>query len=466
MTPGSKQGTNREYFLATDPQLANHDQREAELNQLQSYVDDALRQAKSGGATAAEASASTNTGLNVNVRMGEVETLEHTQDRGISVTVYMGQCKGAASSADLRHESIQQCVAKALDIAKFTQEDRYNGLAEAGLMATEFPNLDLWHPWSMDAEKAIERALACEAAGRADSAISNSEGASVSAGSGLSVYGNSHGFIGRKSGTRFSQVCILIAGESDQMQRDFWYDSQRCYGDLESAEETGRKAARRTVERLGARKIPTGHVPVLFAPEMAKGLIAHFVGAVSGGNLYRNTSFLKDAQGQRLFPEWMNIVERPHLPRHPGSAAYDEEGVATKERALIDQGVLTGYVLSSYSGRRLGLPTTGNAGGVHNLQVDSGDGDMSALIQQMGKGLIVTEVMGQGINLVTGDYSRGVSGFWVENGEIQYPVEEVTVAGHLSDMFQSIAAVGSDMDRRSNIQSGSLLIEKMMVAGE
>ncbi|MDH3902540.1 MAG: metallopeptidase TldD-related protein, partial [Xanthomonadales bacterium] len=309
------------------------------------------------------------------------------------------------------------------------------------------------------------RALACEAAGLEDPKVSNSDGATASSSFGLSVYANSNGFTGRRDGTRFSQSCVLIAGEGESMQRDYWYDSRRAFTDLESVEDTGHEAARRTVRRLGARNIATCEVPVLFVPEVASGLVGHLLAGISGAALYRNASFLKDAVGQQLFPDWMTMSERPYILRGPSSTAFDAEGVATSDRDIIKNGVLTGYVLDSYSARRLGLETTGNAGGVHNLVVQPGRFSAQELMQQMGTGLLVTEVMGQGVSIVTGDYSRGAAGFWVENGEIQFPVDEVTIAGNLKDMFSTVEAVGTDIDDRSGVQCGSILIGNMTVAG-
>jgi len=439
--------------------------REQELDQLEAQVGTALERAAELGADGAEASASLQSGISVNVRLGEVETIEHHRDRSINVSVYFGRSKGHASSADLRPESVADCVQTACDIARFTQEDRCNGLADPDRLATTFPDLDLWHPRNLDVAEAIDRALRCETAGREDSRISNSEGASASSGLGMSVYGNSHGFMGRSSGTQYSQVCILIAGNGSGMQRDYWYDSRRAYDDLEGPEETGRKAAERTLARLNARQVPTGRLPVLFAPEVARGLLGHLVSAVSGTALYRNASFLRDSAGTQLFPEWLTIAEQPFIPRAAGSATFDAEGVQVVERNLVDQGVLTGYVLSSYSARRLGLESTGNAGGVHNLRQAITGIALDDLVSDMGTGLLVTEVMGQGVSLVTGDYSRGASGFMVENGKIAYPVEEVTIAGNLRQMFSSIRAFGDDIDDRSNIACGSILVDGMTVAG-
>ncbi len=439
--------------------------RDKDLSGLVDSAQAAIEHARSLGAECSEVSASIHYGLDVNVRMGEVETLEHSRDRGLGISVYLGNSKGHASSGDLRPESIRDCVEKAIDIARFTQADKCNGLAPSDRLATEFPDLDLWHPQPLDAELTTQRALACEAAGLENPGISNSDGASASASFGLNVYASSIGFVGRRDGTRYGQSCVLIAGENESMQRDYWYDSKRAFSDLESVDDTGHEAARRTVRRLGARKIPTCEVPILLVPEIASGLVGHLLAAISGGALYREASFLKDTAGQQLFPEWMRMSERPYIPRGPASTAFDAEGVETSDRDLINEGILTGYVLGSYSACRLGLETTGNAGGVHNLIVEPGRFSGEELIQQMGTGLLVTEVMGQGVSIVTGDYSRGATGFWIENGEIQYPVDEVTIAGNLKDMFLGIEAVGTDIDDRSSIQTGSILMGKMTVAG-
>jgi len=447
--------------MVTQPHL----DREVELDALESHVKEAMRRARKAGASDAEVSAHTSQGISVAVRMGEVETVEHMQDRGISVTAYIGKRKGHASSADLRVQSIEACVDRALEIARFTQEDSCNGLADSQLMATEFPDLELWHPDKVDADTAIDRALVCEAAGRADKRITNSEGASFNAGLGLAVYGNSSSFIGRSAGTRFGQTCILLAGKGGGMQRDYSYDSRRCLQDLESPERTGTEAARRTIRRLNARQLKTGEMPVLLSTEVAKGLIGHLIGAISGTALYRNASFLKDMAGEQLFPQWLNILERPHLHRGAGSASFDGDGVATRERKIIESGVLQAYVLSNYSARRLGLQTSGNSGGVRNLLLEPGGAACDDLFLEMQNGFYVTEVMGQGVSLVTGDYSRGAAGFLVENGEISHAVEEVSIAGNLSDMFNNIVAVGSRIDTRGNIHSGRVLISSMMVAG-
>jgi PmbA protein len=439
--------------------------REQELSGLSDSAQAAIDHARSLGAESSEVSASISYGLDVGVRMGQVETLEHSRDRGFGVSVYIGNSKGHASSGDLRPESIRNCVEKAIDIARFTQPDNCNGLAPVDRLASDFPDLDLWHPQPMDADSTTQRALACEAAGLENTGISNSDGASASSSLGLNVYANSNGFVGRSDGTRYTQSCVLIAGQGESMQRDYWYDSRRAFSDLESVEDTGHEAARRTVRRLGARNIPTCKVPILFTPEVARGIVGHLLGSISGGALYRKASFLLDSIGVQLFPDWMTMSERPYIMRGPGSTAFDAEGVATRERDIISKGVLTAYILGSYSARRLGMETTGNAGGVHNLIVKPGQFSATELMQQMGTGLLVTEVMGQGVSLITGDYSRGAGGFWVENGEIQFPVDEVTIAANLRDMFKSIEAVGTDTDDRSGIQTGSILMGEMTVAG-
>ncbi len=444
--------------------LLHDPDREADL-----LVDIATRvidQARAGGADEAEVTVTSSLAREAGVRLGEIETLEEARDRGVRVTVYCKQCVGSASTGDLRADAIDETVERALAIARHTQPDRAAGLAEAALMARHFPELDLWHPVNLPLDQLAERAREIEQAGRsADERIANSEGASVSTEAGVSVYANSHGFVGTGRGTRYSQSCVLIARDEAGMQRDYDYDTARSFEVLAAPETTGRGAAGRTVRRLGARRIPTGKVPVLFAPEVARGLIGHLVGAVSGGNLYRRSSFLLDAVGETVMPAWATLIERPHLPRGAKSSAFDGDGVATRESALVSGGVLDRYVLSSYSARRLGLDTTANAGGVRNLELIGGDRSVDELIKEMGTGLMVNELMGQGVNLVTGDYSRGAAGFWIENGEIAWPVEEITIAGHLRDMLGKLRAAGSDVDTRHNIRTGSLLVDEMTVAG-
>lgn len=440
---------------------------QARLDVLADLSQRLLDSARARGATQAEVSCSEDSGLSVNVRMGEVETVESTRDRGISVTVYFGKRKGSASTADLREDSLDATVEQACAIARHTEDDAAAGLAEAELMATDLREFDSWHPWVIDADRAIDLALASEQAGReADSRITNSDGASVGTGESVSVYANSHGFIGRERSTQHSLSCALIAGQGDAMQRDGWYTFGLSADDLESAATVGRKAAQRAASRLEPRQIATGEYPVLFAAEMARSLVGHLLGAVSGGALYRRASFLVDSAGKQLFPDWFAIDEHPFLPRGFRSASFDAEGVATRESPLVKGGVLQRYILGSYSARKLGLATTANAGGVHNLQVEANAGDFEAMLQGMGRGLLVTELMGQGVNTVTGDYSRGAAGFWVENGQIQYPVDGITVAGNLKAMFSAIEAVGSDVDVRSHVRTGSILVGRMTVAGE
>lgn len=440
---------------------------DARLDALAELSQRLLAAARARGATQAEVSCSEDAGLSVNVRMGEVETVESTRDRGIGITVYFGQRKGSASTADLREDSLESTVEQACAIARYTEDDPAAGLADAALMAREERDFDTWHPWLIDADRAIELALACESAGRgSDARIENSDGASIGTGASIGVYANSHGFIGRERSTQHSLSCALIGGRGEQMQRDGWYTLGLAPEDMESAAAVGRKAAERTVSRLAPRQLATGEYPVMFAAESARSLIGHLISAISGGNLYRRTSFLVDSVGQTLFPQWFSIRETPFLMRGLRSSSYDAEGVATRESSLIEGGVLQRYVLGSYSARKLGLSTTGNAGGVHNLQVAANAGDFDALVRQMGRGLLVTELMGQGVNGVTGDYSRGAAGFWVEGGEIQYPIDGITIAGNLRRMFAGIEAVGTDIDPRSHIRTGSILLGKMTVAGE
>lgn len=437
-----------------------------QMDQLAALASDVIARCRQQGASQAEVGMQFEVGLNVNVRLGEVETVEHTRDRGIAVTVYVDQRKGSASTADLRADSISTTIEQALAIARHTEADPAAGLADPQRMATVFPQLDLWHPWAIDAEQAIELGVTCEAAGRGhDPRISNSDGASVSSGSSLGVYANSHGFIGRERRTRHSLSCSLIAEDAQGMQRDYWFSTAVAREDLEAAETIGRHAAVRTLARLDARKLATRACPVLFAPELARGLIGNLVGAVSGGALYRKASFLLDKRGQRLFPEWFQVHEDPFILRGLGSGAFDAEGVASTASDLVRDGVLARYVLGSYSARRLGLESTGNAGGIHNLKVAANAGDLDDLVRQMDRGLLVTELMGQGVNILTGDYSRGAAGFWVENGSIVHPVHEVTIAAHLGEVFRRIVAVGKDIDTRSNILCGSILVEEMTVAG-
>ncbi|BBP74897.1 MULTISPECIES: metalloprotease PmbA [Pseudomonas] len=436
------------------------------LPALQEQVEQILAEAKRQGASACEVAVSLEQGLSTSVRQREVETVEFNRDQGFGITLYVGQRKGSASTSASGAEAIRETVAAALAIAKHTSEDESSGLADAALMAKDLKDFDLFHAWDITPEQAIERALICEAAAfDADPRIKNADGTTLTTGQGCRVYGNSHGFIGGSASTRHSLSCVMIAEGDGQMQRDYWYDVNRQGELLTDAVIIGQKAAQRAASRLGARPVPTCEVPVLFSAELAGGLFGSFLSAISGGNLYRKSSFLEGAMGQRLFPEWLTLDERPHLMRAMGSSAFDGDGLATYAKPFVENGTLVSYVLGTYSGRKLGLPSTANSGGVHNLFVTHGVEDQDALIRRMGRGLLVTELMGHGLNMVTGDYSRGAAGFWVENGEIQFPVQEVTIAGNMRDMFKQIVAVGSDLELRSNIRTGSVLIERMTVAG-
>ena len=435
---------------------------------LESIIERALEEARARGASQAEAAVSQDTGLSVGVRLGEVETLEHQRDRSMGVTVYFGRRKGSASTADFSPDAVRATVAKACSIARFTAEDAASGLADADLMARLPQSLDLSHPWNITADRAIEIAKSCEAAALGfDSRINNSEGASLGTHQGLHVYGNTHGFVGGYPTTSHTLSCVVLAGTGEDMQRDYWYSSSRDWQELEQAEAIGRESARRTIARLSPRKLSTRRAPVLVVPEVARGLIGHFVAAIRGSSQYRQSSFLLNSAGERVFPAGFSIAERPHIPKGMGSAPFDDEGVATRDRELIADGILTGYILSSYSARKLGLATTGNAGGAHNLIVaPTLAGGMDAMLARLGTGLLVTELMGQGINMVTGDYSRGAAGFWVENGAVQYPVAEITIAGNLRDMLGGIAAAGDDLDVRGGTRVGSILLNEMTIAGE
>jgi len=443
-----------------------HEDSNEPIEQLQTLAAQLLDRARVAGASQAEVSCSQERGLSVNVRMGDVETVEATRDRGIGVTVYFGQRKGSASTADLSADSLDATVHQACAIARFTEADPAAGLADPDLMAREPRRFDTWHPWSLEADRAVDLALACEAAGRdADPRIGNSDGASVSSGQSLSVYANSHGFVGHERGTRHAISCTLIAGQGDAMQRNGWYSVAFKFDDLESASSVGRRAAERTVARLDPRRTQTGQMPVLFSAETARTLIGHLLGAISGGALYRGASFLLDSLGQRLFPDWLEMIEDPLMERGWRSAWFDAEGVATRRSALVQEGKLQRYLLGSYSARKLGLTTTANAGGVHNLLVPGNAGTQAEIIAGMLHGVLVTELMGQGVNTITGDYSRGAAGFLIEHGEIVGPVDEITIAGNLRSMFESIEAVGSEIDPRSHIAIGPVLVGAMTVAG-
>ena len=435
----------------------------AELERVAGVVLDA---AHKGGATAAETDVSQGIGQSVTVRKGEVETIAYNRDKGVSVTVYLGRRRGHASSADFSDASIRDTVAKALAIARYTAEDPCAGLADADRLARSWPDLDLYHPWTLTVDEAI--ALGCEAEAAAlavDRRLTNSDGASVSLAESEFVYANSLGFRGGYRSSRHHIDVSVIGEDRDGMQRDFWYTAARSPRDLASGVEVGRIAGERTARRLGARPLATIECPVLFEAPEAADLIGAFVQAVSGGSLYRKSSFLVDSLGEPVFAPHVSIREEPHLPRGRGSAPFDAEGVATAPRDVVAEGVVRGYFLGSYSARKLGMSTTGNAGGSHNLVVSHGDDDLPALLRRMGRGLLVTEQLGQGVNAVTGDYSRGAAGFWVEGGEIAHPVEEVTIAGNLREMFRDIVAIGRDVDRRGSRHVGSILVGRMTVGG-
>ena len=434
---------------------------------LQQLAEDVLRHAQVKGASACEVDVSEGFGQSVTVRCDEVETIEFNRDKGVGITVYAGQRKGYASTSDFSPQALRDTVEAALNIARFTAEDPCAGLADAALLAKTVPELDLYHPWALTVEDAIERARACEqAAFDADPQISNSEGASISTQQAHFISANSLGFMGGYPTSRHYISCSVIAGEQDAMQRDDWYTTHRDARRLDAPGEVGQRAARRAVARLGGRKVKTGEYPVIFEAPIAAGLLGSLVHAASGGALYRKSSFLLDQLGQRIFPEFVQISEQPHVRCGLGSAAFDNDGVATQARDVVKDGVLAGYFLSVYTARKLGMQTTANAGGSHNLILEPGELDLAGLMQRMGRGLLVTELLGHGINYVTGDYSRGAAGYWIENGQIAYPVEEITIAGNLRTMFAGVQAVGRDVLIRGSKQTGSILLDKMTVAGE
>jgi PmbA protein len=439
------------------------------IPELSATVGLALSEARARGATQCEADASLQRGLTANVRLGEVDTVEYQRDRGLGVTVYMGKRKGSASTADIAPAAVRATVEKACAIARYTAEDDCAGLADPADLAREIPDLDLYHPWDLEPDAAVRLARGCEAAGLAvDARITNSEGASVSQQYGVRVYGNSLGFLAGYASTSNTVSCVLLAAQGEDMQRDYWYSTARDPAELEPAETIGRRAGERAVARLGAHKLATRRAPVVFSPDMARGLYRSFLGAIRGGSQYRRSSFLLGTAGEQLFPGFLQMHERPHIPKALGSSPFDDEGVATRDRELVRAGVLDGYVLDSYSARKLGLKTTGNADGVHNLFVTAPghELDLDALLREMGTGLFVTELMGQGVNAVTGDYSRGASGFWVESGALAYPVHEITIASNLREMYRRIVALGTDVDTRGSLRTGSVLIADMTIAGE
>ena len=433
--------------------------------ELKPWVERALAQAKAGGATQADASVAVTRGLSLSVRKGEVESVEFHHDRELSLEVFFGPRAGSASTGDISERGLKQAVEAACAIAKASGQDACNGLADAKRMATSIPDLSLDHPWSISTDEAIEHARAGEAAALGVAGVAQTEGASLHSSRGIEIYGNSHGFLAERTGSNHYLSCSAIAGTGERMQRDDWYTASRDPRALEAAPAVGRRAGERAVARLGSKPLTTRSAPVLFAPDLARGLFGSYAGAIAGGALYRKASFLLDKLGERIFAPFVNISQQPFLPCAAASASFDNEGVATANRTMIENGVLKGWLLGSYSARKLGLETTGNAGGVYNLVVEPGTQGFDALVREMGEGLVVTELMGQGVNTVTGDYSRGAAGFWVENGAIAYPVQEITIAGNLLEMYQNIKAIGNDTDIRGGIRCGSVLIEPMMIAG-
>lgn len=438
-----------------------------EIADVKEAVSQVLAHAKKLGASSAEASMSRTRGLSVETRHGEVETVEFNQDGGLGISLYFGQRKGSASTADLSAEALKRAVEAAADIARYTSEDPHAGVAEAAWLEFSPPDLDLFYPESIGTEQAITLCASAEEAAFAhDSRITNSEGASFSTHQGLKVYGNSHGQLVGYPSSRHSFSCVVIGEQADDMQRDYSFTVARRYADLLDPKQIGREAALETVARLGARKVATQKVPVIFRADIASGLFGHLVSAISGGSIYRKSSFLLDKVGTQIMASNLTITELPHLKQALASSPFDSEGVKTRDLVVVEKGVLNTYLTTSYSARKLGMASTGHAGGIHNWLVQHGNDDLAALCKQMGKGLLVTELMGQGVNTVTGDYSRGASGFWVEHGEIQFPVAEVTIAGNLADMFMNIVAIGNDVDRRGGVLTGSVLISQMQVAGD
>jgi PmbA protein len=434
---------------------------------FEAMAEEVLREAKRKGASEAEVGIAFNKGFSVSAREGEVETVEYNQDKIVEIKVYFGKKSGSASISDLRDEAIKAAVEAACHIAKFTSEDPAAGLADKSELAYQFPHLDLSFPWSVTVEQAIELAIQCEREALAiDQRIISAEEASISTIEAWNLYANSNGFSGAFPYTRHDMSCVLVAKEDDEMQRDFSYTVASDPSLLKSVSLIAKEAAERTVRRLGARRLPTMKTPVIYMAEEARGLMGHFTAAISGGSLYRKASFLLEHLDKQIFPAFMHIQEQPYLSRALGSAPFDNDGVATRDNVFIEDGILKNYLLGVYSARKLGMKTTGNAGGAHNLIIRPGNKNLSELLKTMQKGLLITEMMGNGVNIVTGDYSRGVGGFWVENGEIQYPVHEITVAGKLQEMYKNIVEIGNDVDIRGNIRTGSILIEEMMVAGE
>jgi len=445
----------------TDP-----NQMKNQIEQVKGRVSEVIALAKSLGADGAEVAMSRQQGLSVSTRLGEVETVEFTNDGALGITVYQQGRKGSASTADLSDAALKQSVEAAINIAKYTSVDDCSGLADKEMLAMQPQDLDLHHAKALNTDQAIAIAKNCEDTALAyDKRITNSDGATLASFDGFKVYGNTHGQLVGYASSRHSLSCVMIANENDDMQRDYAYTVNRDFDKLIGAETIGQQAAQEALSRLHARKLSTGKVPVMFRADIANTLFGHFIAAISGGNLYRKSSFLLDGLGKQIFPDFLTIEERPHIQRALASSAFDSEGVLTQDRSIISAGVLETYLLTSYSARKLGLKTTGHAGGIHNWLVSANGGDFADMLKQLGTGFLVTELMGQGVNVVNGDYSRGAAGFWVENGEIAYPVSEVTIAGNLSDMFKSIVAIGNDTDMKGSIRTGSIILAEMQVAG-
>lgn len=446
--------------LISQTDLQHHEQ------QLRDAVAMALDYAQKAGATA-EVGVTKVAGLSVSTRLEQTENIEFNNDGSLGISVYLGKRKGNASTSDLQPKSIQQVVESALAIAKYTSEDECSGLADRALMAFDAPDLDLYHHAEIDVDHAVELAIETEHHALANNErIVNSDGATFNSHSGIRVYGNTHGMLQSYLSSRYSLSCSVISAYQDQLERDYEYTISREFNRLATPEWVGKQAARKAVERLNPQKLATCEVPVIFYNDIATGLIGHLAGAISGGALYRKASFLQDTLGKRILPSWFELVERPHLARQLASSPFDSEGVYTRDQHIIQNGILQTYLLTSYSARKLGMQTTGHAGGIHNwLVTPNRSGGLDSLLKEMGTGLLVTEMLGSAINGVTGEYSRGAAGFWVENGEIQYPVAEITIAGQLQDMFNNLVAVADDIEHRSNIQTGSILLEKLTVSG-
>lgn len=438
-----------------------------QLAEIKTVVADVLRLAKQKGASAAEASMSKVQGIAVSSRMREVETVEFTNDGGLGISVYCGKRKGSASTADLSPQALKLTVEKALQIARHTSEDPCAGLADKELMAFDYPQLDLYHPEELDTDAAIQAAIAAESAALDyDPRIVNSDGASYNANLGCRVYGNTHGMLAGYPSSRYNLSCVVIGQQDDDMQRDYSYTISRKAHELVAPEQIGREAAALTLSRLGSQKIRTGRMPVIFHRDIAAGLFGHLVSAISGGSLYRQSSFLLDHLGQQILPSWFEIQERPHLAGELASSPFDSEGVRTEDMTIVSGGVLNHYLLTSYSARKLGMQSNGHAGGIHNWQVKNTGEDDAQMLAKLGTGVLITELMGQGVNIVTGDYSRGAAGYWVENGQIQYPVSEITIAGNLKDMLANIVAIGAVTEKRGSVHTGSILLDDMQIAGQ